>query len=197
MVFARSSPAGASFTFFTRPPATSDELASVTQPAVAPPGSFQAGWTPVAPREEYAPRDVVARHYGASPSTTYAQQYPSAPPSHGYSTAPPQSMSIHTKTQSASYFHPYQQKPRPLLFINTILPPSAPVGPLASELIPAQVKPKRKRISPEQLDALTALFEQTDSPSFDVRERLGAQLNMSNREVQVSLTPCDKIFSQS
>ncbi|CAO3649637.1 unnamed protein product [Mucor hiemalis] len=46
-------------------------------------------------------------------------------------------------------------------------------------------KPKRKRISPEQFCLLTELFQQTDTPSHEIRERLAKKLNMTNREVQV------------
>ncbi|KAK9899161.1 homeobox-domain-containing protein [Cystobasidium minutum MCA 4210] len=46
-------------------------------------------------------------------------------------------------------------------------------------------RPKRKRISPQQLEALLELFQQTDTPSYEQRERVAARLGMSNREVQV------------
>lgn len=46
-------------------------------------------------------------------------------------------------------------------------------------------KGKRKRISPEQLKALLEVFEQTDTPSSQLREELAERLNMSKREVQV------------
>lgn len=46
-------------------------------------------------------------------------------------------------------------------------------------------KPKRKRISPEQFSLLTELFQQTDTPSHELRERLAKRLDMTNREVQV------------
>ncbi|KAG2200112.1 hypothetical protein INT46_004066 [Mucor plumbeus] len=46
-------------------------------------------------------------------------------------------------------------------------------------------KPKRKRITPEQFCLLTELFQQTDTPSHDLRETLAKKLNMTNREVQV------------
>ncbi|WAQ80965.1 hypothetical protein PtA15_1A303 [Puccinia triticina] len=46
-------------------------------------------------------------------------------------------------------------------------------------------RPKRKRITPEQLEVLSNLFEYTDTPTFDLREAIGAKLGMSNREVQV------------
>ncbi|KAI9279661.1 homeobox domain-containing protein [Sporodiniella umbellata] len=46
-------------------------------------------------------------------------------------------------------------------------------------------KPKRKRISTEQLDFLTELFKKTTSPNHALREKLTNQLNMTNREIQV------------
>ncbi|KAJ2696489.1 hypothetical protein H4R19_005738, partial [Coemansia spiralis] len=44
---------------------------------------------------------------------------------------------------------------------------------------------KRKRITPEQLKELTAVFETADTPTHDVREELSRKLGMTNREVQV------------
>ncbi|RIB01676.1 hypothetical protein C2G38_2230065 [Gigaspora rosea] len=52
-----------------------------------------------------------------------------------------------------------------------------------SQSMPPKVK--RKRITQEQLADLVAMFEQTDTPSYDVREKLAKKLNMTNREVQV------------
>ncbi|KAI8091183.1 homeobox domain-containing protein [Gilbertella persicaria] len=46
-------------------------------------------------------------------------------------------------------------------------------------------KPKRKRITPEQFCLLSELFQQTDTPSHELREKLAKKLNMTNREVQV------------
>ncbi|CAH7686769.1 homeobox domain-domain-containing protein [Phakopsora pachyrhizi] len=46
-------------------------------------------------------------------------------------------------------------------------------------------RPKRKRITPDQLDVLSSLFEYTDTPTFNLRETIGRELNMTNREVQV------------
>ncbi|KAJ2510697.1 hypothetical protein GGI11_005384 [Coemansia sp. RSA 2049] len=46
-------------------------------------------------------------------------------------------------------------------------------------------KAKRKRITPEQLKELTAVFEKTDTPTHDIREDLSKKLSMTNREVQV------------
>ena len=51
------------------------------------------------------------------------------------------------------------------------------------------IRPKRKRINPEQLDVLLGLFAHTDTPSYELRDRIGAQLGMSNREVQVACEP--------
>ncbi|KAI8138837.1 hypothetical protein BJV82DRAFT_279281 [Fennellomyces sp. T-0311] len=46
-------------------------------------------------------------------------------------------------------------------------------------------KAKRKRISPEQFRRLMEVFEQTDTPSSEVRENLASELGMTKREVQV------------
>lgn len=46
-------------------------------------------------------------------------------------------------------------------------------------------RPKRKRINPEQLARLLDLFSHTDTPSYEMRENVGAELGMTNREVQV------------
>ncbi|KAI9314410.1 Homeodomain-like protein, partial [Dichotomocladium elegans] len=46
-------------------------------------------------------------------------------------------------------------------------------------------RPKRKRISPDQFQALSDIFEHTDTPNFELREQLALRLNMTNREVQV------------
>ncbi|KAI8968357.1 homeobox domain-containing protein, partial [Mycotypha africana] len=46
-------------------------------------------------------------------------------------------------------------------------------------------RPKRKRITPDQLHILTELFQQTDTPNHDLREKIAKKLNMTNREVQV------------
>ncbi|PHZ11152.1 uncharacterized protein RHIMIDRAFT_259021 [Rhizopus microsporus ATCC 52813] len=49
-----------------------------------------------------------------------------------------------------------------------------------------QIKPKRKRISPQQFHLLSESFKQTDTPNYDLREKLAKQLDMTNREVQAS-----------
>ncbi|KAJ2356425.1 hypothetical protein IWW50_005430 [Coemansia erecta] len=46
-------------------------------------------------------------------------------------------------------------------------------------------KAKRKRITPEQLKELTAVFDKSDTPTHDIREELSKKLGMTNREVQV------------
>ncbi|CAO3672432.1 unnamed protein product [Rhizopus stolonifer] len=47
------------------------------------------------------------------------------------------------------------------------------------------VKNRRKRINSAQYDRLMETFEQTDTPSSDVRENLANELQMTKREVQV------------
>ncbi|CEP14928.1 hypothetical protein [Parasitella parasitica] len=46
-------------------------------------------------------------------------------------------------------------------------------------------KAKRKRISPAQYDRLMEIFDQTDTPSSEIRENVAIELNMTKREVQV------------
>ncbi|KAK4515713.1 uncharacterized protein ATC70_010666 [Mucor velutinosus] len=46
-------------------------------------------------------------------------------------------------------------------------------------------KAKRKRISPAQYTRLMEIFDQTDTPSSEIRENLAIELNMTKREVQV------------
>ncbi|KAI5474399.1 homeobox protein YOX1/YHP1 [Pseudohyphozyma bogoriensis] len=132
----------------------------------------------------YPGGSTVPHHYqdkALPPPPPHHQQYQQAAPA----PAPVHTTTIHTKTQASPHFHPYQPKPRPLLFVNTIAPPaSSSGGPIAPDML-NQLKPKRKRITPEQFSALTSLFDQTESPSFDVREQLGLKLGMTNREVQV------------
>jgi len=65
---------------------------------------------------------------------------------------------------------------------NFSFPPSVTT---CEQIMPQKVK--RKRITQEQLQDLVAMFEQTDTPSYDVREKLAKKLNMTNREVQVKV----------
>ncbi|ORZ05101.1 homeobox domain-domain-containing protein [Absidia repens] len=46
-------------------------------------------------------------------------------------------------------------------------------------------KAKRKRISTQQCNRLKDIFQQTDTPSSEVREQLADELDMTKREVQV------------
>ncbi|SGY35029.1 BQ5605_C002g01717 [Microbotryum silenes-dioicae] len=84
---------------------------------------------------------------------------------------------------TSSAFHPYQspkpRSPAQITFINATT--------TAAEGFegPGQVKQKRKRIMPEQLEHLCELFDRTDSPTYDIREQVGFKVGMSNREVQV------------
>ncbi|KAK4058041.1 hypothetical protein OIO90_000780 [Microbotryomycetes sp. JL221] len=89
----------------------------------------------------------------------------------------------HSHGSSSSHapgFHPYSTSPRTtsspkkqLLFVN------------AGTVDPALAKPKRKRINPDQLQHLVALFDETDSPNFEQRERVARLTSMTNREVQI------------
>ncbi|KAI8883697.1 hypothetical protein K501DRAFT_218943 [Backusella circina FSU 941] len=46
-------------------------------------------------------------------------------------------------------------------------------------------KPKRKRITPYQLNVLMELFKKNDTPNYQLREATALKLSMTNREVQV------------
>ncbi|KAI8887919.1 homeobox, partial [Backusella circina FSU 941] len=46
-------------------------------------------------------------------------------------------------------------------------------------------KAKRKRILPHQYTRLMEMFEETDTPSSEIRAHLASELDMTNREVQV------------
>lgn len=67
-------------------------------------------------------------------------------------------------------------------FPSTVSEPTLPAIGVASHPI---FKPKRKRITPVQLETLAAAFAVSDTPLYDVREELAGRLGMTNREVQV------------
>jgi hypothetical protein len=53
------------------------------------------------------------------------------------------------------------------------------------KIISNHTKAKRKRISSAQYNRLMEVFDQTDTPSSEIRENLATELDMSKREVQV------------
>ncbi|GAA5904358.1 hypothetical protein JCM6882_003205 [Rhodosporidiobolus microsporus] len=171
-------------------------------PAAQPWGGPAAGpssWPSPAATHARGPYPSSAPHAHAPP---VYQPYPHAPPSHS---RPAQSTSVEpvaasrtlSRQRSASNdvgFHPYKQavKPapssssppttslaKPILFVDTTQQASGHGDAMH------QCRPKRKRITPEQLVRLTGVFEKTDSPSYDVRDKIGAEIGMTNREVQV------------
>ncbi|GAA5887475.1 hypothetical protein JCM5296_002586 [Sporobolomyces johnsonii] len=94
----------------------------------------------------------------------------------------------HKTSNSEAAYHPYKSlnppppppsTSKPILFVDTTSQAAS-----SGEPVP-HCRPKRKRITPEQLVKLTAVFEMTESPSYDIRDQLGAELDMTNREVQV------------
>ncbi|KAG0165768.1 Mix paired-like homeobox [Apophysomyces sp. BC1034] len=56
---------------------------------------------------------------------------------------------------------------------------------IKSHEVTPTTKAKRKRITPEQFRRLSDLFERTDTPSYELREKVARELKMTNREVQV------------
>ncbi|KAI9319903.1 hypothetical protein BX666DRAFT_1917258 [Dichotomocladium elegans] len=62
-------------------------------------------------------------------------------------------------------------------------------------IVASIAKAKRKRISPDQFRRLMDVFEETDTPSSEVREKLAHELGMTKREVQVeSIFHCWSCF---
>lgn len=59
---------------------------------------------------------------------------------------------------------------------------------------PQLSKAKRKRISPAQYNRLMEIFDQTDTPSSEIRENLAQELQMTKREVQVKKKLKKKTF---
>lgn len=52
-------------------------------------------------------------------------------------------------------------------------------------IVSSLAKAKRKRILPHQYKRLMAIFENTDTPSSEIRSQLAEELDMTKREVQV------------
>ncbi|CAJ0840500.1 21128_t:CDS:2 [Entrophospora sp. SA101] len=76
------------------------------------------------------------------------------------------------------------QQPNPAIHRNQIIPITIGGGGLVN-VITYIIFFKRKRITQDQLIDLMSVFEKTDTPSYDVREKLAKKLKMTNREVQV------------
>lgn len=115
------------------------------------------------------------QHQQERPSVARAHSFPPPlqPSASSSSSSVRPSASSPASGSHPNAYHPYASSPKkPLLFINTVPPTDASVS----------TKPKRKRIMPEQLKELCALFDITDSPSFDAREKVGQAVGMTNRE---------------
>lgn len=126
---------------------------------------------------------------------------------------PLKNRSTHSTTTA---YHPYRNAPpshssppKPILFVDATFQPGDSAHSTYSGVGLPQCRPKRKRITTEQLAKLLDVFEGTDNPCFDVREQVGnvsllsqysgskagqladnrslsQEIGMSNREVQVS-----------
>ncbi|GJN91698.1 hypothetical protein Rhopal_004721-T1 [Rhodotorula paludigena] len=127
-------------------------------------------------------------YYGPPPPTPYGnpqhvtQQY-DTPCS---STQPDLQMRQRTVSTDVAY-HPYKPpsaSSKPICFVDTTQ--QAAAAATSGSIDPLQqCRPKRKRITPEQLVKLVAIFDTTDSPSYEIRETLSTECGMTNREVQV------------
>ncbi|GAA5944653.1 hypothetical protein JCM10213_008099 [Rhodosporidiobolus nylandii] len=170
-------------------------------------GAYSPSQWPAAPANSYASRAYQAEAVMTSPF--YPQALPPPHPPYGHNSAWPAGPALQeplrplgasrnmsgVERSSDFAYHPYrpQEAPsptpsatcapvpsrRPILFVDTTQQASASNDALR------QCRRQRKRITPEQLARLTEVFEMTDSPSYDVRDSLGAAIGMSNREVQV------------
>ncbi|POW15011.1 hypothetical protein PSTT_02586 [Puccinia striiformis] len=111
-------------------------------------------------------------------SPTQATSHQASPPTTQSNPDAEGSIFAHQKWNSTAH--------EPQLYL-TRLPTVTPASDInsARSLQLGVPRPKRKRITPEQLEVLSNLFEYTDTPTFDLREAIGAKLGMSNREVQV------------
>lgn len=140
----------------------------------------------------------ILAHFGTrtqAPRSSYPSD-PSYPP-HAY--FPPAQHGLHfppipsatlrqrSTSQDVSY-HPYPyraSKPSSsgaakastgITFVDTTQQTAAAATGLSGDGL-SQCRPKRKRITPEQLVHLTAVFESTDSPTFEQRETLAEVRN--------------------
>jgi hypothetical protein len=59
------------------------------------------------------------------------------------------------------------------------------LNPKDEVVVAKPTKAKRKRITPDQFSQLMTLFEQNDTPSYEIRDKLAGKIGMSNREIQV------------
>lgn len=136
---------------------------------------MHASWM-AAPRQHPS---MDPQHQQERPSVARAHSFPPPPQAASSSSSSSRpSASSPSSSQHPNAYHPYASPKKPLLFINTVPPTDASVS----------TKPKRKRIMPEQLKELCALFEITDSPSFDAREKVGQAVGMTNREGELKRT---------
>ncbi|PRQ72670.1 hypothetical protein AAT19DRAFT_16594 [Rhodotorula toruloides] len=154
-------------------------------------------WTPSQPHghapSAYAQNSTPRSPYPSDPS--YTPHAYCLPTQHGLQSPPVPSATLKQRSTSQDVsYHPYQaSKPSSstvpnastgITFVDTTQQAAAAATGLSGDGM-QQCRPKRKRITPEQLVHLTAVFESTDSPSFEQRETLAEQTGMTNREVQI------------
>lgn len=93
-----------------------------------------------------------------------------------------------TAHSAAPAYHPYRNNPpshssppKPILFVDATFQPGDSASSTYSGAGLPQCRPKRKRITTEQLTRLLDVFEATDNPCFDVREQVGnvSRLNIA------------------
>ncbi|BGP28884.1 hypothetical protein JCM10296v2_000620 [Rhodotorula toruloides] len=141
----------------------------------------------------YAQNSTPRSPYPSDPS--YPPPVYCPPAQHDLQPSPVPSATLRQRSTSQDVsYHPYRtSKPSSstaatastgITFVDTTQQAAAAATGLSRDGL-QQCRPKRKRITPEQLVHLTAVFESTDSPSFEQRETLADQTGLTNREVQI------------
>ncbi|KAJ2656059.1 Short stature homeobox protein 2 [Coemansia sp. RSA 1200] len=112
----------------------------------------------------------------AAPSQHYSQrQSPPSPLYHNITTPPPPASAAHGGSIAADGAASF------IVSSSSLSPPPSS----ASASLGVQIKGKRKRASPQQLDVLNKVFASTSFPSTDTRNRLARELGMTPRTVQI------------
>ncbi|GAA6021346.1 hypothetical protein JCM11491_004754 [Sporobolomyces phaffii] len=106
-------------------------------------------------------------------------------------------------SRPGSAFHPYKSSqtsppppssppaapsappPKSIQFIDATFQPDGTTDVTQGGGGVAHCRPKRKKITQAQLTKLVETFNTTDNPGFEVRDSVGKEIGMSNREVQV------------
>lgn len=149
---------------------------SASSPSIADQFAHSSSSIPSQMGQHYAHSHHPSSMEGRQSQVTHERTSQSTPRSLGRSRTASTDLAFHpykpagrpAASSASSTPVPSTLMPQNITFVDTTQQASGFVDPLQ------QCRPKRKRISPEQLLRLTAVFDQTDSPSYDMRDQLGA-----------------------